>query len=187
MKRLGEDRFDFRRRVLGQEVCDKSWVSRNHNDWPHRFATRMKGLCASLYIHALHDFPSIRYPKSIPITTMSSKGWVWLSLFACGASSLVLNSGIPLNASPSLSAGSLSPSSTVLSDITALGLDDPYCTEDPYGHPALASCRRAVDKIPDDTARFLFFSRRPPTPITSMTLPYRFVSRKSGVGVETSV
>ena len=62
---------------------------------------------------------------------------------------------------------------------TTASNDAPNCDSFSFGRPLLDSCRRAMEAIPDSTARVLTFGIRPQTRFISATVPYRVMGRES--------
>jgi len=110
------------------------------------------------------------------MTTISSISWLWL-VFACRASSLALNSVTSIDLARSLNVRAPLTIPSGISRATGLNNDEPYCEAEIYGRPLLDSCRQAWEQIPDDTA-LLSFRERPRRFGTSVTVPYRWVSRE---------
>ena len=109
---------------------------------------------------------------------------LWSTLLCCQALTLSLTSSRTvgqdvsnhLAANPSASPHPKSPSKN--KNATAPRNAGPYCDGKVYGHPDLSSCRSAVETIPDAAGPILSFGNRPKQKWISVTVPYRFVSRK---------
>ena len=110
---------------------------------------------------------------------------LWSTLLCCQALTLSLTSSRTIGqdasnhlvANPSASPHPKSPSKN--DNASAPRDAGPYCDAGIFGHPHLSSCRDAVETIPDAAEPLLSFGNRPKQDWISVTVPYRFVSRKS--------
>lgn len=96
---------------------------------------------------------------------MYLKQWLWQTILFAKMTLLILNPARASNLGAS-------------NDTTASN-ERPICGNVPYGQPRLDSCERAMEAIPDTTARILTFGIRPRAHLVSVVVPYRFMSRES--------
>ena len=112
---------------------------------------------------------------------MSSQIWVFLCFFICATTSLVLNSGLPINLHATASGPPRLELPSGTSSATPSSTWAPVCDAARYGTPPLAGCREALAGLRDYSPGVIVPYRQRGSPLFpgAFSLPARYSSCKS--------